>query len=116
MIYAVMLFLVLLISTAAQAASAVLTWTDNSTNEQGFDIERKAEACAGTALAFSKIGAVAVNVKTYTDTTVSEGASYCYRVDAFNGPVKSGYSNTAGLTIPFEIPAGPSGLGVVAGP
>ena len=41
----------------------VLTWTDNSTNEEGFVIERK----AGTG-EFYPIDAVKANVTTYTDT------------------------------------------------
>jgi len=100
----------------AQAASATLTWQDNSANETAFDIERKSEACAGTAAPWAVLSTVAANVVTFKDLAVVEGASYCYRVDARNTAGKSGYSNTAGITINFTIPAAPSLLGVTQEP
>ena len=102
-------------ATPAWAASNVLTWTDNSTNEANFNIERKAEACTGTG-AFAEIATVGINVSTFNDTNVTEGVTYCYRVAASNPAGKSAYSNTASRTVPFSIPAAPSGLGVTGGP
>ena len=57
----------------AKAAQLRLTWRDNSSNEDGFIIERRAE---GT----EKWGQIAIrkaNVTSYTDTTVSAGTTYC---------------------------------------
>lgn len=102
-----------LLGGPAFAASATLTWTDNSTNETGFDIERKTEACTGSG-PFTPIATVGMNVTTYKDLTVVEGVTYCYRVDAYNPAGKSPYSNTAGLTIPFTVPVPPTGLGVAS--
>lgn len=107
--------LLLLVATPAWAASNVLSWTDNSGNETNFDVERKAEACTGPGL-FTVLATVGANVTTYTDSAVSEGVTYCYRVDASNPAGKSAYSNTASRTVPFTVPAAPSGLGVVGGP
>ncbi len=107
--------LVLVAAAPVWAASNILTWTDNSTNETAFDIERKAEACTG-ALPFAVLASVGVNVTTYTDSAVQEGATYCYRVDASNSAGKSAYSNTASRTVPFTVPAAPSGLGAAGGP
>jgi hypothetical protein len=102
--------------TLAQAATQnVLTWQDNSANEQSFDIERKAVPCA-TAGTFTVLATVGANVVTYTDLAVTEGATYCYRVDAANTAGKSGYSNTAERLVPFTVPAAPSVLGVTGGP
>ena len=56
----------------------VLTWTDNSTNEQGFIVER-APAKDGV---YEEIGRTAANVKTFTDDNWVEGS--CYRVRAYN--------------------------------
>ena len=53
----------------------VLTWTDNSTNETGFTIERK----TGTGN-YSQLISLSSNVTTYTDASVSTGSSYTYRV------------------------------------
>ena len=108
-------FVILLLSTPAWAASNVVSWIDNSANEQNFNIERKAEACAGV-LPFSALATVGPNVVSYTDSAVTEGVTYCYRVDASNTAGVSAYSNTACRTVPFTIPAAPSGLGVSAGP
>ena len=105
-----------LMAAPAWAASVSLNWTDNSTNEVTFSIERKAEACSGTTLPFAEIATVPMNVTTFKDTAVAEGLTYCYRVAAQNSAGKSTFSNQAGTTVPFTIPAAPSGLGVLAGP
>lgn len=78
-------------------------------------IERKAEACAGAG-AFAEIATVAANVTTYTDSAVTEGVTYCYRVAAQNAAGKSAYSNTAGRLVPPTVPSAPSALGVAGGP
>lgn len=109
------LLILVLAASPAWGASNVLTWTDNSTNEANFHIERKAEACTGTG-AFAEIATVGINVSTFNDTQVTEGVTYCYRVAASNPAGKSAYSNTAERTPPFSIPAAPSGLGVTGGP
>ncbi len=67
------------VATPALAASLVLNWSDTSTVETGFEIERMPSG--GT---YSQIATVGTNVQTYTDSNVVEGASYCYRVSAYN--------------------------------
>lgn len=111
-----LLTLILLgVGAPAWAGSNILSWTDNSTNETAFDVERKAEACTGI-LPFAVLASVGANVTTYTDSAVQEGVTYCYRVDASNSAGKSAYSNTASRTVPFTVPAAPSGLGAAGGP
>jgi hypothetical protein len=86
--------------TGAWAATATLTWTDNSTNETSFSIERQ---IAGGA-PYAEIGTCAANVATYTDTTLVAGTSYCYRVKAANAAGKSGPSNAAcTIMIPTDL-------------
>jgi hypothetical protein len=105
------LLVVLLCGTLAHAADqVVLTWTDLSNNEQGFNIFRKAEACALSTLTFTKLASVGPNIITYTDTAVTQGVTYCYEVDAYNTAGESAFSNTASKLIPFTIPVAPSGL------
>ena len=99
----------------SEAATNRLTWVDNSANETAFHVERKAAAC-GAAGTFAEIALLSANAVTYDDLTAVEGVSYCYRVAASNTAGKSAYSNEAGRTVPFTIPAAPSGLGVSAGP
>jgi hypothetical protein len=72
----------------------VLNWTDNATNEAGFQIER----AVGTTT-FSQIGTTATDTTTFTDFSHTSG-SYTYRVRAYNAGGTSVYTNTASTTIP----------------
>lgn len=65
-----------------------LAWTDNSTNETGFKIERKTEA-GGT---YAQVATVGANVTGYTDTGLSVYTTYYYRVRAYNAFGNSSYS------------------------
>ena len=102
---------VALIPAVAVAGQNVLTWTDNASNEQNFNIERKAEACAG-GTAFAPLATVGLNIMTFTDLAVTEGTTYCYHVNASNVAGASAFSNTAARTVPFSVPLAPSGLTV----
>src|SRR5262249_35013849 len=87
-----------------EAASLQLSWADNSQNEDGFDIERKAGA-DGVFLALTTLGA---NERSYTDDNLSNGTTYCYRVRAFNSAGSSAYSNEACGTTSASAPNSPS--------
>ena len=81
------------------ATQVQLNWTDKSTNEKGFRIEKK----TGNAL-FTLIDSVGVDVTTYTDKGLTPGLAYTYRVTAFNGAGLSiTYSNEVVL-IPIGLP------------
>ena len=67
---------------------ATLTWEDHSSNELGFKIERKTES-KGT---YHEIATVGPNTTTYTDTGLSGGTTYYYRVRAYNADGQSPYS------------------------
>ena len=106
-----------LLAGHARAAQTVLTWdyiaADVTTfGVTGFAIERKAEACAGSALPFAQIGTALAAARTYTDATVVQGKTYCYRVAAVNPGGLSGYSNTTAKTVPFDVPPAPTNLAV----
>lgn len=92
-------------ATASSATAVSLTWADNSSNETGFLIERKTGSGA-----YSQIASVSAGVNAYSDTTVSGGTSYTYRVRATNAGGNSTYSNTSAVTTPVAIPGAPSGL------
>ena len=97
------LFLVLAFGSA-QAAAMKLTWKDNSTNEDGFRIERRLQAEDDTK--FVEVGKVQVNIVNFTDNTPTE-VTYCYRVIAFNQAYNSLSSNVA---CGFMVPNAPSNL------
>ena len=81
-----------------------LAWTDNSSNETGFKIERK-KGAGGT---YTQIGTAGANATSYNDTTAGAGTAYTYRVRANNGSGDSAYSNEASATS-SEITAGRQG-------
>jgi len=67
------------------------TWMDNSSNEDGFKIERR----TGTTQTYTEIAIVGVNVTSYNDSGLVDGDTYCYRVNAFNAAGSSPYSDEA---------------------
>ena len=74
-----------------------LNWTDQSSNETYFLIERK----QGVAGIWDEIAAVGSNLTTYRDVGLDQGASYYYCVSAFNnfaGATSSNYSNEVNLS------------------
>jgi hypothetical protein len=75
--------------------AVVLTWKDNSMNEEEFIIERS----SSPVTTWAEAGRVGYNVTSFTDTTVSPGTSYTYRVKASNA-AGSYTSYTATITTP----------------
>ncbi len=84
-----------LVAAVVSASSISLSWTDNTAYETQYSIER-AGASGGP---YSVIGTVAANVTTTTNTGLSIGAAYYYRVRAYDGTNYSAYSNVANQTI-----------------
>ncbi len=75
------------------AGQMLLDWTDNSSDEDGFGIQRSTD---GTN--FTSIDSVGANTNTFTDMGLTAGTVYYYRVFAFNATGNSGYSNTISAT------------------
>jgi len=65
-----------------------LTWTDRSSNESGFEIER------ATGTTFTRIATAPANTTTFTDTGLQPATLYNYRLRAINSGGPSPYSNT----------------------
>src|ERR1044071_6007873 len=85
--------------STATAAQLQLSWVDNSSDESGFNIERK----TGTTGTYAQIASVGANVTSYTDSTLTSSTTYCYRVNAFNTGGTSPYSPDACATTPTMI-------------
>jgi subtilisin family serine protease len=79
-----------------------LSWTDSATGEDGYKIERRTGN--GT---YSQIATPSANATTYTDSSLTDGVAYTYRVRAYNTiPADSNYSNEASAATQLNPPAG----------
>lgn len=76
--------------TATSPGEVALAWTDASSDESGFAVERSA---AGGA--YAEIARVAANATTYLDATVAADQDYSYRVRSFGPGGTSAPSNVA---------------------
>jgi FtsP/CotA-like multicopper oxidase with cupredoxin domain len=92
-----------LTATPEAGPQVSLAWTDNSTNETGFLIQRSTDG-----VNFSDLATVGANVINYVDLAVSGGNTYYYQVAAFNAGGPSAYSNIASATIPVPPPPTPT--------
>lgn len=77
-----------LISNNIKSNEVYLVWNDNSTNEDGFKIEKKDQN--GN---FILLATLNMNITTYKDTNLLPLTNYTYRVYAYNNRGNSGYSN-----------------------
>lgn len=69
-----------------------LTWTDSSSSESGFIIERMDGNPAANS--FYSLDTVGANISSYIDSSFGSESIYSYRVKAFNTLIESEYSNT----------------------
>ncbi len=86
------------------SSRVVLTWTDRSSNEAGFRIERSSDG-----VNFVEIASVGANATSFTNT-VAPSSTYWYRVRAYSLAGDSPYSNTADVTTPAGLPAVPASI------
>jgi len=91
-----------LIATIGSSTQINLTWTDNSTTENGFYVERApGNITDPNSREWMVITTIGVNATSYLDLGVSAGSVYSYRVRAFKNPDdNSSYSNIATTIIP----------------
>jgi len=100
------------IAAAAVAYDAVrVSWSDNSTNESGFQVYRSTTGSTGT---FSLRSTRLADATSFRDSGLTPQKSYCYKVRAFRTQdgtrSYSAFSNTACATTPASPkPAAPSG-------
>ncbi|HWA96986.1 MAG TPA: fibronectin type III domain-containing protein, partial [Pirellulales bacterium] len=87
-----------------------LAWTDNSTNETGFKIQR----AVGNG-AFVLVATVGANVTSWKDTSVAVGTQYSYEVSATNANGDSSASNVATITVPTVAVNDPTGFASASG-
>jgi hypothetical protein len=83
-----------LTAAATGCNTVILNWADNSGNETNFDL-RRSTSQSGT---YSTIATLPANTTTYTNTGLTKGRKYYYKVRAINSAGNSSYSNTASAT------------------
>lgn len=90
-------------AAGATAGSVALTWSDNSTNETGFTIQRADDAAFATNLVSVNVAATAgTGVRTRNITGLTPGGSYYFRIRANNGTII--FTNFVNAT-PFPVQA-----------
>jgi len=82
------------IATAISDSQIDLTWTDNAVDETSYKIERSLDG----STAWTQIATRAAEITNYSDTNLSAGQVYYYRVRANNFEDDSDYTNIANAT------------------
>jgi hypothetical protein len=80
--------------TVSTSSAITLDWTDTNSVELGYIIER-----SDNSGGFERLATTAANTTTYTDTELSGGHLYTYRVKAFNNLSDSAYSNQVSINM-----------------
>ncbi|MEK7630402.1 MAG: hypothetical protein AAB417_00005, partial [Patescibacteria group bacterium] len=107
------------INATSTPYSVRLTWRDSSTNEGWFVLERSTTASttgfSWIAIPTTLCSACSGGYRTYTDTSVSFGTTYYYRVKAENASVQSAYSKVVSTFLGVPPPPPGTALNVVSG-
>ncbi|MBI3486448.1 fibronectin type III domain-containing protein [Candidatus Daviesbacteria bacterium] len=72
------------------ANKVILSWTDNSNNEDNFLVQRQVSVVGS----FATITTLGANITTYTDNSINDTNTYDYQVIATNGVGNSASTNT----------------------
>lgn len=84
----------------------IMSWLDNSDNEDGFVIQRKVNDGE-----FEDVVKLHPNVTRYRDNNVMSGNNYSYRLASYTLAGRSNYSTTLNTSVAApQVPAAPSGL------
>ena len=85
--------------TVISSSQINITWTDNANNEIGYKLERSTDGVNYTLLSILN-----ANTVLYSDTTVTSGNTYYYRVIAYNAYGNSVYSDSGSIVTPPFTP------------
>jgi endoglucanase len=84
-----------LAASATSSSQASLTWADNATNEDGFELDQATNSTFTTGLVTSTLPA---NTTSRSVSGLSAATTYYFRVRAVNNAGSSAYSGTASVT------------------
>jgi VCBS repeat-containing protein len=83
-----------------------LSWSDNSDDEEGFEVQRMSPG-----IGFHAIAIVGANATGFSDLNLAAGVTYCYRIRAFHAEAISAFSNLGCATTPTTISVSKFGSG-----
>ena len=83
----------LVVTAATSTRSISLGWTDNSSNESNFKVQRSLDGSL-----FSHLATTSANVVTYVNSGLATTTTYYYEVRAYNSGGYSSFSNVASST------------------
>jgi len=81
-----------------------LSWRDNSTNEEGFEVQRSTTGASG---AFTWRASLAANTSAYGDTGLTASTQYCYKVRAYQTKGPKTYFSLFSAVVCVTTPAPP---------
>ncbi|GGG59557.1 LamG-like jellyroll fold domain-containing protein [Epilithonimonas arachidiradicis] len=84
------------------ASSFTVNWSDNSTNETNFILERSTDGAN-----FSEIATLGANIVSYNETGLTPNTQYYYRVKAINATESSVYTSVGSIITP-PVPSAPT--------
>ncbi|MFV2013995.1 MAG: fibronectin type III domain-containing protein [Candidatus Heimdallarchaeota archaeon] len=93
-----------LIATAVSASSISLSWSDNSSNEEHFIVQRSSTSGSG----FTTIITLAADTTSYTNSGLIASTTYYYRVYSTNSIGNSSNSNEVNATTTVSSISAPS--------
>lgn len=106
-----------LVASGVTDSSVTLGWTDTATDETGYEVQR----CTGSGCSsFVQVGSLGAGATTWTDTGVSAGMTYGYRVRAVRDAEVSAWAGPVQVTTapapppPAEEPSVPTSLSASA--
>jgi fibronectin type 3 domain-containing protein len=101
-----------LAAAAVSHTEVALSWSDNTSDETGYEVERRVGS-----LSWMSVASLAGDSTGYHDQALSPSSTYSYRLRAIGDGGISSYSNTATVTTqaePISPPATPSNLSATA--
>ena len=88
------------------SSSIQLNWTDNSSNETGFEIYRSISTNANYLL----LSTTSAGTTSFTDSGLTPATTYYYKIRSVNLVSSSSYSSEINQTTPNQTPLAPSAL------
>jgi YVTN family beta-propeller protein len=95
--------------TSTSTSTINLSWTESSTNVNGYELYRSTDS-----VNFTQIATLSNTTNTYTDKNLTPNTKYYYKMKAYNKDGDSKYSNAVSAITKEVVPSAPSDLKATA--